>query len=306
MFPSRYINLLTDFGFKRVFGTEPNKALLRDFLNTLLPPHHHIADLTFQNSEILGNTPVDRKAIFDIYCQSDSGEKFIVELQKAKQDYFKDRSVYYASFPIQEQALKGDWNFQLKAVYTVGILDFIFKDHQNDSTVLHQVELKDQEGKVDYDKVTFFYIELPKFTKSLESLETQFDKWLYLLRYLHELEDLPLLLQDQDAVFKQLFEVAEIAQLSRAEQESYRYSLKDYWDLTNVVNTARQEGFAEGLKVGRKEGIRQVFKIGREEGIEQGRELARRVMAQQMKGAGMPLETIAAITGLGLSVLESL
>jgi predicted transposase/invertase (TIGR01784 family) len=280
MFPGRYINLLTDFGFKRVFGTEPNKALLRDFLNTLLPAHHHIAELTFHNNEVLGNTPVDRKAIFDIYCQSASGEKFIVELQKARQNYFKDRSVYYASFPIQEQAPKGEWDFQLKAVYTVGILDFVFKDHQNDATVLHQVKLKDQEGEIFYDKLTFFYIELPKFNKPLESLETQFDKWLYLFRHLPDLQDLPPLLQED--VFEQLFEVAEIAQLSRAEQESYQRSLKYYRDLTNVVNTARQEGFA------------------------QGRELERRVMAQQMKAAGIPLDTIATITGLSPSDLESL
>lgn len=296
MFAGKYINLLTDFGFKRVFGTEPNKALLRDFLNTLLPPHHHIADLTFYNSEVLGNTTVDRKAIFDIYCQSDSGEKFIVELQKAKQNYFKDRSIYYASFPIQEQAPKGEWNFQLKAVYTVGILDFIFKDHENDGTVLHQVELKDQKGDVFYDKLTFFYIELPKFTKSLDSLETQFDKWLYLFRYLPDLQDLPPLLQED--VFEQLFEVAEIAQLSRVEQESYQRSLKYYRDLTNVVNTSRQEGFTQGLEEG--------FVRGEEAGFVRGQEAGVRAVAQQMKASGMPLETIAQITGLNLSDLESL
>ena len=101
--PDKYISLLTDFGFKRVFGTEPNKRLLIDFLNTLLPAHHHIRDLTFKNSENLGKTPIDRKAIFDIYCEAESGERFIVEIQKAKQDFFKDRSVYYATFPVQQR-----------------------------------------------------------------------------------------------------------------------------------------------------------------------------------------------------------
>ncbi len=96
----RYINLLTDFGFKRVFGTEPNKALLMDFLNTVLPQQHRIQDLSFRNNENVGNTESDRKAIFDIYCESEQGERFIVELQKAKQNYFNDCSVYYATFPI--------------------------------------------------------------------------------------------------------------------------------------------------------------------------------------------------------------
>lgn len=117
----RYINLLTDFGFKRVFGTEPNKRLLIDFLNTLLPQQHHIQDVSFKNNENIGNTQIDRKAVFDIYCQIESGERFIVEIQKAKQNFFKDRSVYYSTFPIQEQALKGDWDYELSAVYTKGI-----------------------------------------------------------------------------------------------------------------------------------------------------------------------------------------
>ena len=83
----KYISLLTDFGFKRVFGTEPNKDLLIDFLNTLLPAHHQIRDLSFKNNENVGNKQVDRKAIFDIYCQAKSGERFIVEIQKAKQNW---------------------------------------------------------------------------------------------------------------------------------------------------------------------------------------------------------------------------
>ena len=121
----RYINLLTDFGFKRLFGSEPHKALLIDFLNSILPSYHTVADISYKSNENVGNTALDRKAIFDLYCESEAGEKFIVEIQKAKQNYFKDRSVYYATFPIQEQALQGEWNYKLSSVYTIGILDFI-------------------------------------------------------------------------------------------------------------------------------------------------------------------------------------
>jgi predicted transposase/invertase (TIGR01784 family) len=101
-----------------VFGTEPNKALLIDFLNTLLPDYHHVRDVTFRNAENVGNTVLDRKAIFDIYCEAENGDRFIVEIQKAKQNFFKDRSVYYSTFPIQLQAPQGEWNFQLSAIYT--------------------------------------------------------------------------------------------------------------------------------------------------------------------------------------------
>ena len=244
MLRERYINPLTDFGFKRIFGSEPNKVLLIDFLNVVLPAEHRIKDLTYRNNENVGNTTIDRKAIFDIYCESETGERFIVEIQKAKQNYFKDRSIYYSTFPIQEQAEKGDWNYKLSAVYTVGVLDFIFDDHKDDSTIMHVVELKNQNCEVFYDKLKFIYLELPKFKKTIDQLENHFDKWLFLLKHLYELNDRPKVLQE--SIFSRLFEVAEIAQFSRAEQEGYENSLKYYRDLKNVVDTSREEGREEG------------------------------------------------------------
>ena len=267
----KYINLLTDFGFKRIFGTEPNKQLLIDFLNTLLPPHHQIRDVTYKNNENLGNTILDRKAIFDIYCQGETGERFIVEIQKAKQNFFKDRSVYYATFPIQEQALKGDWDYRLTPVYTVGILDFTFEERKDEKTLLHTVELKNQDCEVFYEKLKFIYIELPKFAKSLEELESHFDKWLFLLKHLSELENRPQPLAE--TIFNQLFEVAEIANFSSIERESYQNSLKYYRDLNNVVDTSRQEGLQEGLLQGREEGLQEGLLQGRQEGREEERAL---------------------------------
>ncbi len=249
----KYISLLTDFGFKRVFGTEPNKAILIDFLNTLLPPHHQIQNLTFKHTEKLGNTPIDRKAIFDIYCQAENGDRFIVEIQKAKQNFFKDRSVYYSTFPIQEQALQGEWDFNLTPVYTVGVLDFIFDDHKDDETIVHIVQLKNQNCDVFYDKLKFIYIELPKFKKTIDQLETHLDKWLYILRNLANLSDPPPESLQENA-FNELFEVAAIANFSRTEQDSYQDSLKYYRDMNNIVDTARQEGKEEGIEVGIERG----------------------------------------------------
>ena len=269
----KYINLLTDFGFKLIFGTEPNKELLIDFLNTLLPPHHHIQNVTFKNNENLGNTSIDRKAIFDIYCQASTGERFIVEIQKAKQNFFKDRSIYYSTFPIQEQAAKGNWNYQLSAVYTVGVLDFIFDDHEQEQTLLHTVELKNQHCKVFYNKLKFIYLELPKFTKTIEQLDSQLDKWLFLLRHLAELNAPPQALQA--GIFNQLFEVAEIANFSAIEQDNYQNSLKYYRDLNNVVDTSRLEGLQEGLARGRAE--------GRAQGLLEGAQTERSLMLQRQR-----------------------
>ncbi len=129
----KYINPFTDYGFKRLFGEEAHKDLLLDFLNELLREEQgEIKSITFLKSDRLGSTEIDRKAIFDLYCENERGEKFIVELQKSKQNFFKDRTLYYSTFPIQEQAQKGEWNYELKAVYTIAILDFVFDEDKNE------------------------------------------------------------------------------------------------------------------------------------------------------------------------------
>jgi predicted transposase/invertase (TIGR01784 family) len=126
----RYINPCTDFGFKKLFGEEANKDLLIDFLNAVLPAENHVADLAFRNPEQLPDNTIDRKAIFDIACIGDKGESFTVEMQKAKQLYFKDRALFYSAFPIQRQAQKGDWDFKLNPVILVAILDFEYDEHE--------------------------------------------------------------------------------------------------------------------------------------------------------------------------------
>lgn len=245
----KYINLLTDFGFKRVFGTEPNKRLLMDFLNTLLPPERQIEGLTFKNNGNVGSTPVDRKAIFDIYCQGVNGDRFIVEIQKAKQNFFKDRSVFYSTFPIQEQALKGEWNYKLAPVYAVGILDFVFDEDKDSPDIVHTVELKDQHCQVFYDKLKFIYIELPKFRKTLDQLSSHFDKWMFVLKNLADLGDPPPQ-PLQEGIFNELFEVAKIANFRPEEQDFYQNSLKYYRDWHSIVDTSREEGRQEGLEEG--------------------------------------------------------
>jgi len=284
----RYINPLTDFGFKKLFGTEPNKDLLIDFLNQILPERHQIKDLNYSRNEQLGQAELDRKAIFDLYCIGESGERFIVEVQKAKQNYFKDRSIYYSSFPIQEQAKKGDWDFKQDPVYTVGILDFIFDDHKNEDELLHLIELKNQRCEVFYDKLKFIYIELPKFKKTQEELEDHFEKWLYVFRHLSELQDRPQQLQDR--IFQKLFEAAEIAKFTVEEREAYEESLKYYRDIKNVVDTSRAEGFEEGI----------------EQGLEQGLEKRSVEIAKEMKEENESIEKIMRYTGLSREEIEKL
>lgn len=299
----KYVSLLTDFGFKRVFGTEPNQQLLIDFLNTLLPEQHQVRSVSYKSTEHLGYTPLDRRAIFDIYCQAENGERFIVEIQKAKQNFFKDRSVYYATFPIQEQAPKGGWDFRLTPVYTIGVLDFVFDENKDDATLLHTVTLKNQDCKVFYDKLTLIYIELPKFKKTLAELETHFDKWLYLLRHLPDLQAPPPTLQD--SIFLQLFEIAEIANFSPAEQQTYQEGLKYYRDLNNVVDTSRQEGREEGHQAGLAEGRQAGLAEGRQAGLAEGtKRLLRRQLSRQL--GELPETLQAQLNQLSLEDLEAL
>ena len=244
---AKYINPFTDFGFKKIFGEEASKPLLLDFLNALLPQQNKIIDLSFKNTEQLGQTEADRKAIYDIYCENEKSEKFIVELQKAKQNYFKERTIYYSTFPIREQAEKGEWNYNLKAVYCVGILDFTFNDYKNEpekSEVVHTIKLKNQNGSTFYDKLTYIYLEMPNFRQEETELKTRLDKWLYFIKYLEDFQTIPTIFKDE--VFLQAFEKAELAKLDQAELDSYENSLKTYRDLKGVIDTAFDEGKLEG------------------------------------------------------------
>ena len=271
----KYINPFTDFGFKRLFGEEPNKDLLLDFLNELLKDQQgKITNLTYLKTEKLGKTELDRKAIFDLYCENEKGEKFIVEMQKSKQNFFKDRSVFYSTFPIQEQAEKSDWNYELQAVYTIGILDFIFESDKKDlDKYRYDVKLQDiKTNKVFYDKLTFIYFEMPKFNKTIDQLETRFDKWLYVLKNLNKLDRLPDNLKEE--VFEKLFEVAEIARFTKEEYISYEDSLKYYRDLKNSLDTAKDEKAME--------------------------------IALAMKISGEPFDKISRFTGLTIEQIERL
>ena len=283
----KYINPYTDFGFKKLFGTEMNKDLLISFLNALFNgSEKEIEDVQFLNGENLGDGYGDRRSIFDVYCTTKDGSRFIVEMQKAEQTYFKDRSVYYATTPIRQQAPKGKWDYHLENVYTVGILNFEFPNNEYPAdSYRHEIKLKDvEDNHVFYDKLTFVYLEMPKFNKTENELETMFDKWMFVLRNLSRLLERPVALQDY--VFKKLFEQAEIAKYSEAERRQYEASQKEYWDYTSTLETAERKGEMRGEIKGREE--------GREEGRKEGRE----EIARKMKADGLPNEVIAKYTGL--------
>lgn len=270
----KYINPFTDFGFKKLFGTKFNKELLIDFLNQVLGEREQVRDLIYLNTENHGKTETDRKAIFDLYCENGQGEKFIIEIQNVGQQYFKDRSIFYATFPIQSQAPKGrDWDYYLKAVYTIGILNFSFPDSSGQQRYVREVQLLDKHTlDIFYEKLTFIYLEMPRFQKTEEQLVTRFEKWLYVLKNLPKLQQRPVKLQEK--VFEKLFNEAELAKLTPEEMRTYEESLKVYRDNYSVIETAKNEGRQEGAS---------------QKAVE---------IAREMKKDGDSLEKIARITGL--------
>lgn len=274
----RYINPYTDFGFKKLFGTAMNKELLISFLNALFAGREVVKDITYLNVEHMGGIELDRKAVFDVYCENELGEKFLVEMQKGEQEFFKDRSLFYSTFAIREQARRGSWNYELKAVYTIGVLNFVF-DRADDGRYIHEVRLVDIDtNEVFYDKLAFIYLEMPKFNKTEAELETMMDKWLFVLRNLSSLFERPAALQER--VFRNLFEAAEIAKFDRRERYEYEESLKNFRDMYSVIATAEKKGRTEGEKAKALE------------------------IAAKMKQAGMSAAEISKITGLEEAELQ--
>jgi len=280
-----YINLFTDFGFKRIFGTERNKDLLIDFLNNLLAAENaQITDLNYLNAEQLGKQNKDRKAVFDLYCENDQGEKFIIELQRAEQSYFKDRSLYYATFPLQEQGKKGEWNYELRPVYSISIMDFVF-DNQYPEQVISRVKLIEQATQtVFYDKLSFVYIEMPKFDKNFSALSGNLDRWLYVFKNMHRLDKIPE--EIREGVFLKLFQECEIAQYKPQEIMEYEQSWKEKNDWQAALSTAEEKG----VKKGRQGAL-----------IEKTLEIARNLIA-----LGLDNETIIKATGLTHEQIEAL
>ena len=283
----RYISLLTDFGFKRIFGTKPNKDLLINFLNSLFDGFQVIKDVKYLNSEHVGDVFAERKAIFDVYCENERGEKFIVEMQNAYQKYFKDRSLFYSTFPIREQAPKGaEWNFKLEHVYTVALLNFDLEEEAFDKNdINHDVGLLDKKTlKVFNDKLSFKYVEIAKFNKTEEELDTLYDKWLYVLKNLSRLDKRPTALKEK--VFTKLFEEAEIAKFTPTELKEYEDSLKAYRDVKNSIDTALEKG--------------------REEGMAKGMEKEKLATARRLLSMGLSDEQVSTATELPLEEIQKM
>ena len=295
----RYIDPLTDWGFKRLFGSEVNKEILLGFLQDLFP-EKDIRNIRYLNNENQGLTTGDRKAVFDVSCRTEKGEEFIVEMQKTPQEYFRDRALYYSTFPLQKQAPKGDWNFRLTPVYMVGILNFGLQHNvreemreKAEEMLLFRYELLETTlGERMTDNLGFVFLEVGRFDKPEDRLESMMDKWMYTLKNMSRLLERPAELQER--IFRKLFEAARIAAFTREELDEYTNDMMTENDQKNAIDYARKMGREEG----RAEGM--------EKGIAKGRAEEKLSVARKMLAAGLDVKSIADMTGLAEQEIRGL
>jgi predicted transposase/invertase (TIGR01784 family) len=257
-----FIDPLTDFGFKFLLGSEPTKELLIDFLNELFKGRKVITDLTYNKNEHSGPMPESRKMIFDLTGTGQDGEQFIIEVQRIRQQYFKDRAVYYCSRLMHDQAPKGGkWDYSLKEVYFIGLMDFALED-SDPAECIHYVHMAyEKTGKEFYKKLGLIFIEIPKFTKTEKELKTGVDKWLFVLKNMSRLKKIPVILNTR--IFSKLFNVAAVSNLTKEDYMKYEKDLMASWDeyaIKKTIEHDRRMALEEGREEGREEGKAEVVK----------------------------------------------
>ena len=272
----RFVNPFTDYGWKLLFGEEASKSILIEFLNDLLEGERHILNLKYLKTEELPENIYGRGVIFDILCESDTGEKFIVELQNKAQLFIKDRFIFYMSRAISKQGIKGkNWDFSLYPVYGIFLLNFTLPEGK--ACLRTDVAYLDMVSKELFsDRSRMIFLQLPYFTKSEEECITNMDKWFYILTRMDTLERIPW--KAQKAAFEKLMERAETANFTPEEQAQYEAQLDAY----RVMNSAMAQSKLEGTIEGKKE------------------------MAQRLKELGIDLSVISQSSGLTIDEIKKL
>lgn len=260
----KFINPFSDFGWKRIFGSEVSKDLIISFLNEVIQ-HEVIVDITFRNVEMLGLKQDQRRAVFDIFCENEKGEVFICEMQKSRQKYFSDRVLYYASFAIQQQSMiikekldrepeevRKRWNYHISKVYVICVLNYIM-DASRPEKYRWDIVRMDRELKIPFSEtLNEIYLEMPKFVLPLHECDTLYKKWLYVLNNIEIMERLPEELNNQ--IFRKLKSIVEVERMTPDQRLEYELSLSVERDLSAALDTSFEDGMEKGIEKGKAEG----------------------------------------------------
>ena len=296
----RYVDILTEAGFKAVFGVEKNKDVLIGLLNVVLPAHRRVTDLAYSTTEVPGFTMSNKSVRLDLRCTGEDGTRFIVEMQCYRQLNFFRRCVEYAAKVYDSGSERGDAHgYDIPPVYFVGLLNTgVPKFDRSDSAVwrdryVSEYTFREKESHEVVDETIFLiFAELDRFDKKLEECGSMADKWFYSLKHVGRMERLPEELKVK--VFERLFEACEIARFTPEEKLKYEHDMITERDYTDILDTCRAEALAEGLAEGEAKGKAEGLAEGKIEGLAEGKmEVAR---AMKAKGLGMAL--ISELTGL--------
>lgn len=259
---SVYINPLTDFGFKFLFGQEENKEFLLSFLNAVFQGQREIVAVKFVDKERIGEYEDERALIYDVHCQTADGDRLIIEMQNRYQAMFRDRALYYLSADLYHQGRKGkDWDHSLIPVYGVFLMNFDWREG-NDEPLREDVCLMNtRTHEVFSDRLGMTFLKIPMMVKDEEDCRDMFDKWLYLLKNMDKMEAMPKVFLN-DPVFKRLGKVAQVAALKDDQRTAYDASLKAYRDAYAIARTERSEGFAESIDKGVRKVALNMIKLG--------------------------------------------
>jgi len=275
---NRYIDPLTDFGFKHLFGNVLNKEILIKFLAAVFEGKKQIADITYQPQRTVKRNEEGKKAFSELLCTEKNGKQFKVVIQRIEEQQFREstRGFMASFFKGLNADDSGQSTFPPKEWYLLGLLNFSFGDCED--LYYREISFTKMDMKRNPSgKLGFKFLELPEFSKSEQDLETEADKWFYLLRHLHELDKVPPCFGEE--IFQQLFKAAELAGLTDEERETHASQVKESgreakWSVYNpekaAERTAERE-MAEGrLASDSKDFFIEVFKMGYDLGFEQG------------------------------------
>ena len=297
---ARYVDILTDSGFKAVFGDAANKQVVMDFLNAILPEGRKIQSLHYSTTEIPGMTLANKSVRLDLRCTSEDGTSFIIEMQCYDQRNFFKRCVSYASKVYSLQSEKGDRHkYDIPPVYMVGILgkDFTMESEAPKDKYTFYYEFREKDtGRVVCETISIIFVELRHFDKPLSECRDIVEKWCYCLKNMGTMQSLPAELQEE--VFRRFFEAAEIARFNPEKREKYISEMFTQDDYINEIETARENGEIKGREEGRAE--------GEIKGRAEGEAKAKADVAKSLKSIGVSIDIIANATGLSKEQIEAL
>jgi predicted transposase/invertase (TIGR01784 family) len=297
----KFANPTNDIAFKKIFGDMNHTEILISFLNSALDfkDKYKIKSITIANPYQIPKIEELKNTILDINAIDNNNNHFVVEMQVEKDKEFAKRSLYYTSKSYVSQIDKGEKYKELKKVYFIGILDFaIFdnKDYISRHLILDKKTLK-QELK-DFE---FTFIELEKFNYELSKCDTIIKKWIYFIKHASSFEMIPKEYENIEE-FKKAFEIAKQYNWSKKEMEIYDYVFMQDWKAQSIIDTAKMDGWEEGVREGREEGREE----GLEEGIEQGKLKEKLKIAKNLLSSNVKFSIIKITTGLSDKDLENL